>query len=595
VPPDDAALTRRGLLRGMGAGLLGLWQVRLALAVGTVGVGEGVRQAAHAVDTPFMTPLRVPRALTGDHITLVAREALVQVLPGMPTRMWTFNGTFPGPLIRRPSGRPVRVTVQHRLPAKVGTLTIHHHGSHSASAEDGQPERNVIAPGGQRTYVYGLREDGKPERAAMQWYHDHSHFRTTRNVWHGLAGMFIVDDAVDSALPLPKGQYDVPLMITERSFDASNQLTEQFVVYTEDPTNPAPPGVGGGYAPDDDLFGTRFLVNGVERPFFDVSPRRYRLRFLNTSPFRPYNLRLSDGGPMTQIATESGLLPAPLSRTEILLGPAERAEVVVDFAGRAGRTLRLETAEVSGAGPVPVTSPAIAPLLEFRVARRALSRDTSKVPSRLRPLPGWVAQASPQPHRIWAFGVGANEQGRAAWTINGRAFDHTRVDARPELGAVETWLLVNASPVAKSHYIHIHDVDWKVLSRNGAAPAPGEDGLKETFRLDPGEVVVVAAKLTDHLGPYMIHCHMLQHEDHGMMTTFEVVEPGHGDRVVPGLDAALYRSIASPGLRRQIEQVVRAAVDGRPAPATALPEPSDEVLATLPWLLTENPAYICRP
>lgn len=595
MQPEDASLSRRSVLRGMGAAALGLWQVRLALAVGTVGVGEGARHAARAADGPYLMPLPLPRALTGDHVTLVAREALVQVLPGMPTRMWTFNGTFPGPLIRRPSGRPVTVTVQHRLPASVGTLTIHHHGGHSASSEDGQPQRNVIAPGGQRTYTYGLREDGRPERAAFQWYHDHSHFRTTRNVWHGLAGMFILDDAVDSALPLPKGRYDVPLMITERSFDASNQLTEEFVVYTEDPLKPAPPGVGGGYAPDDDLFGTRFLVNGVERPYLQVSPRRYRLRFLNTSPFRPYNLRLSDGGTMTQIATESGLLPAPVSRTEILLGPAERAEVVVDFAHRAGRTLRLESADITGAGPVPVTAPAVASLMEFRVARRSPGRDTSKVPSRLRPLPDWVGQASPQPHRVWAFGVGANEQGRAAWTINGRAFDHTRIDAKPELGAVETWLLVNASPVAKSHYIHIHDVDWKVLSRNGGPPTPGEGGLKETFRLDPGEVVVVAAKLTDHLGHYMIHCHMLQHEDHGMMTAFEVVPPGQGDRPVPGLEAALYRSIASPGLRRQVEQVVRSARAGRPAPWAALPKPADEVLATLPWLLAENPSYLCRP
>jgi spore coat protein A len=584
--------TRRGLLRGLGAGLFGSLGARLAGAAGVASLLDLAARPAHGVGSPFLTRLRMPPVLTSAHVTLVAREAVLQVLPGMPTRLWTFNGTFPGPIIRRPSGTPVKVTVQHRLPASVGTLTIHHHGAHAASSEDGQPERNVIAPGGSRTYTYGLREDGQPERAAFQWYHDHSHYRTTRNVWHGLAGMFIVDDAVDSALPLPKGEYDVPLMLTERTFDASNQLTDPFVDYaTAGPAGQV--GANTGYAPNDDLFGTRFLVNGVERPYLDVANRRYRLRILNTSPFRPYNLRLSDGSPMLQIATESGLMAAPVTRTEILLGPAERAEVVVDFHGREGRRITLDSALVSTPGPVPATGPPTASFLEFRVTRRA--RETSRVPAKLRPLPAWTAAATEQPHRVWAFGVGADDQGRAAWTINGRAFDHTRVDAHPELGAVETWLLVNTSPKATSHYIHIHDIDWKVLRRNGAAPPAGEDALKETFRLDPGEVVVVAGKFSDHLGHYMLHCHMLQHEDHGMMTAFEVVKPGTGDAPPPGLEAALKRSIANPVDRLQVRRVIDAARGGMPAPASLLPTPADVAASSLARLLSSNgPGFMCR-
>ncbi|HUR51805.1 MAG TPA: multicopper oxidase domain-containing protein [Mycobacteriales bacterium] len=585
----SGGLSRRGLLRGLGGSVLGSLGLRLGGAAALLGVWS--RSAAGA--SPFVTPLRMPPVLTGSHVTLVAKEALVQLVPGVPTRMWTFNGTFPGPVIRRPSGTPTRVTVRHRLPSRVGSLTIHHHGSHSASSEDGQPERNVIAPGRERTYTYGLREDGRPERAATQWYHDHSHYRTTRNVWHGLAGFFIVDDAVDAALPLPKGRYDVPLMLTERALDASNQLVDAFVDYaTATATGQLTP--GSGYAPLDDLGGNRLLVNGVERAHLDVAARRYRLRLLNTSPFHPYNLRLSDGSTMLQIATESGLMPKPLARKELLLGPAERAEVVVDFRGREGRALVLESVDRSDGGPLPATAPALGQFLEFRVNQRA--RETSRVPARLRPLPSWVASASTQPHRVWAFGVGLDQQARGAWTINGRAFDHMRVDAHPELGAVETWLLVNLSPNLVSHYIHIHDIDWKVLQRNGSAPEPGEDCLKETFRLDPGEVLLIAGRFSDHLGHYMLHCHMLQHEDHGMMTSFEVVKPGQGDAGPVGLESALSRSISDPVHRAQVRRVVEAARGGRPAPASALPSLRASNATSLAQILgSGGPGIVCEP
>jgi len=587
---DLGGLSRRGFLRGTTAAALGSFALR-ALGAGAV-LGAGARSAAGATG-PFLRPLRIPPVLTSSHVTLVAKEALVQLVPGIPTRMWTFNGTFPGPVIRRPSGRTTRVTVKHRLPRSAGTLTIHHHGSHSAPADDGQPDRYTIAPGRDRTYTYAHREDGHPERAATQWYHDHSHHRTTRNAWHGLLGLFILDDAVDAALPLPKGSFDIPLVITERTLDASNQLTEPFITYGD--TQPVGQlGLGSGYAPADDLFGTRFLVNGVERPYLEVAPRKYRFRILSVAPFRPYNLRLSDGSAMVQVATESGLMPKPVSRTEVLLGPAERAEVVIDFRGKQGRRITLDTVERSGKGPLPVTEPALGQLMEFRVTKRA--RETSRVPSSLRPLPAWVAQASTQPHRIWAFGVGLDDQGRGAWTINGRTFDHMRVDAKPELGAVETWLLVNASPNMVSHYIHIHDVDWKVLSRNGSAPEPGEDALKETFRLDPGDIVLIAAKLTDHLGRFMLHCHMLQHEDHGMMTGFEVVRPGTGDGGLPGLGPALERSIPDPVHRAQVRRVIDAARDGLPAPASVLPTARDAATASLAQLLaSDRPGFVCEP
>ena len=161
--------------------------------------------------------------------------------------------------------------------------------------------------------------------------------------------------------------------------------------------------------------------------------------------------------------------------------------------------------------------------MQFRVGRRA--RDRSRVPAALRPLPEWVAAAPAQPQRRWAFEVGSGLRPR--WLINGQSFDPARVDARPELGTVETWELHNRTGVG--HLIHMHHTDWCMLSRNGRSPRPWEACLKETFFLDPGERVAVAGRFSDYTGKYVIHCHMLDHEDHGLMSQFEVVEPGAGD------------------------------------------------------------------
>ena len=456
-----------------------------------------------------------------------------------------------------------------------GRLTIHHHGAHSTPENDGQPRPEVeIASGDARTYEYGFVEDGGPERAAFQWYHDHSHFRTGRNVWRGLAGMVILDDDVDAALPLPAGEYDIPLMLTARQFDSSNQLTDPF-------TAPARSGklphesIGAGFPPGDEVIGMVPLVNGAPQPFFEVEPRRYRLRFLNAANFTPYNLHLTGDVPMVQIATESGLIPSSLSRTEILIGPAERVEVVVDFTGMDGETIVLESKTPStSAGPknfvLPATAAQHLSLMEFRVTKPIVEPDVSSVPGDLRPLPEWVSEIEPNRiDRVWAFGLGVDGGGRPAWTINGRPFDHDRVDAQPVLGTVEQWALVNTSQGAKSHYIHIHDVDWKVVSRNGVAPAPEEDCLKETFRLDPGDVVVIAARFTDHVGPYMMHCHMLEHEDHGMMATFEVVPEGTSQKRSQGLDQIVQRDVEESE-RDLVTGVISAARGGMPAPASLL-------------------------
>jgi FtsP/CotA-like multicopper oxidase with cupredoxin domain len=534
----------------------------------------------------FAVPLPRPAVLTGADIALQAAVTDVSILPGAPTRMWTFNGTFPGPIIRRPSQQRTTVTLSNGLSE---SLTLHRHGGHQASTEDGQPADELVAPGASRTYVYDLTEDGGGERAAMEWYHDHSFLRTGRNTWMGLLGLFIVDDGLDASLGLPTGDYDVPLVVTDRSFDQNNQLIDPF---TAPGTAARGPGesIGAGYPPGDEVVGDTILVNGAVQPFLDVAARRYRLRILNASNFQTFNLARSDGRALVQIGNESGLLPQPVSRSSLLLGPAERGEIVIDFSGMEGASIVLASTPLTGGAAVPKTAPAIADIMQLRVG--AAQPDMSTVPPALRPLPPWAANLSHTPNRVFVFGLGVDQQGRSAWTINGQGFDHARVDARPELGSTETWMFINTGPVPVSHYIHIHDVHWRLLSRNLALPDPWEAGLKETFRLDPGEVLLVGSKFTDHLGRYMIHCHMLEHEDHGMMTTFEVVPPGQGDAPTSHVAAAdpvtaLVRAQLPPiSAGAALAVLDRVAATGRPAPMSVLDRPLPPVV--LPYVCKLN-------
>jgi spore coat protein A, manganese oxidase len=477
---------------------------------GTLVVGSPSDEASGPPPGPFLVPMPVPEERTGSDITIHIAQASVPALPGPQTPMYTYDGTFPGPTIRRPAGEATRVTFVNDLPPTAGEATVHRHGGHNSSSDDGQPNRGLIAPGASRTYTYELTEGGTPERAAFEWYHDHRLNRTGENLWRGLAGMFIVDDDVDTALPLPEGEFDVPILLAERTFDEDNELIDPFVGRT-------PPG--------DEVAGEKVLANGRYQPFFDVADRKYRFRLLNASNFSLYELRLSNGTPLTQIGTESGLLPAPVTRSSILLGPAERAEVVVDFAGLLGEQVVLESVpRTDGGGPLGVGAGSrSADILQFRVTRDV--HDDSSVPNQLRPLPALDTPAVPLPDRVWIAGLGFDpERSGTAWTLNGKPYRDHIVEARPTVGTTETWLLTNPTPV--SHVIHIHGTDFLTLSRNGRAPPPWEAGLKDTFLLDPGDSLVVAGRFTDHLGTFVVHCHMLEHEDHGMMGQYEVVDGG---------------------------------------------------------------------
>ncbi len=523
---DERGFRRRRLLTGAATGA-----AALALPAWLRPGGSPRLESAFAAPLePYSRKLPIPREITRGDIALKIRQADISVLPGQKTKMWTYGGTFPGPTIRRPSGKRTTVTFDHQLPRKAGELSVHLHGAHARSKDDGQPggltqsqPRSVycdispdlssrasgndllIEPGEKRKYTYDFVEDGGDERAAMHWYHDHRLDRTGENVWRGLAGMWITEDSTDLALLLPRGERDLPLMLTDRSFDSKNQLTDPFAKLEP---------------PDDGAQGKHILINGAVLPFHRVSGQRHRLRILNASNFRAYNLffdasvRLS----VAQIATESGLMPKALERDRILVGPGERVELIVDFAAiRGGEVVLRSVAREDGEDALG-SKPYLGPLMKFRVAPDVLADDTAEPQELDLPgLPPWT-EAIPPTGDPFEWNI---SRALGPWLINGKTFSPGRVETRPERGSVVVWRITNNTSVA--HMMHPHHTDWYMLERNGDPPPPHEDCLKETFFLDPFDSILIAGKMSDYTGKYVMHCHMLDHEDHGLMSQFEVV------------------------------------------------------------------------
>ncbi len=529
---------------------------RFALTVSTLVVAGAAAMVpvsgAASPDFPrFTAPLKIPPVLTGQDITLTMAQTEQRLLPTGPlTKMWTYNGSFPGPTIRRPSGVPTNLTIKNDLPASAGSLTTHHHGAQTSEDSDGQPSTFLIPPGASKTYKYPALDMGGPERASPEWYHDHRDMVTGRNVWMGLLGAWILDDPFEQSLNLPTGEHDVPLMVSDRNFDAENQIPYTFLA--------------GG------VMGDVILVNGVPQPFYEVGDRRYRFRLYNVSNKRDYSFKLSNDQSMTQIGTDAGLLPAPVSRRSIRLGPAERADVVIDFAGRRGESIVLQNGEAFS------PTDREAEVMQFRVTRD-VAETSSPVPAALRPLP---KTSPPVVTRTWDF-----DRTEGKWTINRAAFDPARVDAKATLGTTERWVFRN--PSTQAHLVHVHLNDQVLVTRNGQRPQAFER-LKDTWYVEPGEEVVVDIPFSDYTGTFIMHCHVLEHEDDGMMSQFRTVRPpddalpgGGADGDVHPADRARHRARLAPAVAsavaardRDPERLLRGQLAGaarRGAPARGAP------------------------
>jgi FtsP/CotA-like multicopper oxidase with cupredoxin domain len=447
-------------------------------------------------ELPFRTPpvlAPVSTDATTDYYEVTQMKNRVELLPGLRTEVWGYNGLFPGPTIRARSGRRAVVRQTNALPEPV---SVHLHGGVQRPESDGYPT-DAIPPGGTKEYDYA-----NARRGATLFYHDHAMDLTGPHVYMGLSGMYVLEDEVEGRLPLPTGDFDVPLIIQDRSFRPDGS----FAFRPHDPSNV--------FAE----FGTTILVNGVPWPRFPVAARRYRFRILNASASSSYGLALSNGQPLIQIATDGGLLDRPVPLSALTLASAERADVVVDFGALPPGTT-VDLLNTLGGGDQDR-------IMRFEVTRPA--SDDSQVPDTLAPLER-LSEAQAEGTRDFVFAP--TPQPRFPpfrWTINGRLFDPAEVAARVPLERVEIWRFDNRTlglgPAARQeHPVHVHLVNFLVLDRDGKPPQAYERGWKDTVLVGIDETVRVIARFGPFRGKYVLHCHNLAHEDHAMMANFVVV------------------------------------------------------------------------
>ena len=523
--------TRRGALKlfgGAGAAVALGPALAGCAAPGNDGINAGTLTSSAKLPPPFTVALPIPTPLTptsqgtanGDVYDMTLKEAEVQILPGYSTRIWGYNGTFPGPYIQARSGRQVVVNQHNQLPVPIVT---HLHGGLTPPSDDGFPTDFVypaslaaMADPAQAAAMAGM--PGMPsmhdplahvsavtrtyrfpmaQRAATLWYHDHRMDFTGAQVWKGLLGAFVVRDDEDDSLPLPKGEREVPLVITDRAFDAEGQL----LYPAKDPTLLGAPGmdkkiIGGAQ-------GDVVLVNGAPWPYLDVAAVRYRLRIVNGSNARRYELRLDGPGEGTfiQVGSDGGLLAAPRTHTTLHVSPAERFDVVVDFSKYpVGSVVTLENAAVGG-GPGRV--------MQFHVKSKA--SDSSEIPARLSTVDKLTVDGA---SRRLVFSLAGSE-----WKVNGKSFDPAKPLLRPEFGKTEEWVVTSV----ERHPVHLHGTQFQVLGRGSGSPGEYDDGWKDTVELSPGTEVRLAVRFNAARGRYVAHCHNLEHEDMAMMAAIQVV------------------------------------------------------------------------
>jgi FtsP/CotA-like multicopper oxidase with cupredoxin domain len=471
-------------------------------------------------------------------MVLTAAPGEVSVLPGAPTRVWRFSGrllkgpadtlqTLPGsylgPVIRLRRGQKVRVRFANQLGED---SIVHWHGLDVPESADGHPR---LAVGNGREYVY---EFEVTNRAGTYWYHPHPHMRTGAQVYHGLAGVLVVQDDEEDRLALPSGETELLCVIQDRQFDARNQLVFH----------------GGGMMEMMNGFlGDRVLVNGQPQPTTEVDAAWHRVRLLNGSNARIYRLAWSRDVRMVVIGGDGGLLETPLHQQALTLAPAQRADLLLDLTGlAAGTDVHLESQAFAeaDAGLVGMMGmrgrgmggmiggrsnvPNGTPLRVMTLRTRARQGAAFRVPERLSSFDAaWAPRADVPIRRVPLTFQ------RMAWLLDGRTF--AMGDVAPEetvtAGSTQIWEFVNlTNPMGMeaAHPLHMHGRQFRVIDRTGGRATNTlragivDGGWRDTVLVLPGETVRVQVTFTHHPGLYLYHCHILEHEDMGMMRNFRV-------------------------------------------------------------------------
>lgn len=453
--------------------------------------------APPAFDVPLpIPPLAESRVVDGVRVfSLTAQEGSRRFLDGVTTPTWGFDGDYLGPTLRAARGEEVAVEIANELPE---TTTVHWHGMHLPAAMDGGPHQ-PIAPGSRWRPEWRIDQP-----AATLWYHPHPHGQTEEHVIRGLAGMFLLDDEHSTSLALPDdyGVDDVPLIVQDKRFRSDGAFQ----------TDAQGNEVG--------LLGNVVLTNGSWGSVLDVTTERVRLRILNGSSARTYDFALDDGRDLALIASDGGLLPAPLATDHVRLSPGERAEIVVDVEPGSDTMLVSRPPDL---GDVAVPA-AYGGTDRFDVLRLRAADELAPsppLPESLVPIERFTP-ADADNTRV--FEVQNRE-------INGRRMDMDRIDEVMQVGSTELWHVTNRDLFP--HNWHVHDVQFQVVDIDGEPPPPELRGWKDTIYLEPRRAYRIMMRFEDYVdeeNPYMIHCHLLLHEDEGLMSQFLVSRqaPGRG-------------------------------------------------------------------
>jgi FtsP/CotA-like multicopper oxidase with cupredoxin domain len=484
--------TRRWTLLGGGA-----------LAASTLLTGTSGCAQTHGFTTLLPVPPLIDARSQGSAIRLVAQEGRHEFVAGRPATTLGYSGPILGPTLRMRRGEEVRFEIENRMDA---TTTVHWHGLLIPSDRDGAPH-DPIAPGETWRKVLPIAQ-----AESTAWYHPHPHRDTARQVYFGLAGLVLIEDGTGAQLGLPRtyGVDDLPLILQDRLFDATDDL-----IYPDGPMT-----VMQGAR------GNTITANGAIAPVAHVPAGLVRLRLLNGSNARNLDLGFDDGRAFHVIASDGGYLAAPVAMTRILIAPSERFEILVDFSD--GRAAHLET------GPDPVApmmgmmmggmgraqSPA-APIMKFAPDDRRPSMTTA-VPPTLVDMPP-LPPIDPLGRRRFVLndmgmmmgGMMGGGRAGAALGINGQAFDMDRIDAEIALGSSEVWDIETG---AMAHPFHVHGVHFSVISLDGAPPPVHLQGWKDTVLVArSAEILIHFTQVAPRAHPFMFHCHILEHEDAGMM------------------------------------------------------------------------------
>ncbi len=505
---DDVMMSRRALLTGA------------ALA------GTGVAVAGslwHDRAAPEPQLLRIPDLIDlrgmGQSASLKVQRGTTSFFPGRESRTLGYNGSYLGPTLRVHSGDDVEVAVTNALG---DDTTVHWHGLLVPAEVDGGPHQ-LIRPGTTWRPVLPVRQP-----AATLFYHSHVHDRTAEQVYTGLAGVLLVTDDEENLFGLPSeyGVDDLPLVLQDRQFEDGRLVIPNGMMTL----------MAGRR-------GDTMLVNGTVNPIARVPRQLVRLRFVNGSNARIFDLSFRDGRTFHWIASEGGLLELPVKLQSLSLAPGERAEVLVDFSD--GRSVALQTAPDRNmptmmrmvGGPRNFLRDLVdldhERVLAFEPTETAGHRTKTTVPDRLVTRPNPDSSRAVRRRRfalnmgmggmmaMMAGRGGMMEGGRGSGMamagINGRAFDMDRIDEKVRLGDFEIW---EASGEMMAHPLHIHGVHFQVLSRGGAKPSVRDQGIRDTVLVkEPVELLVQFTQPATRAA-FMYHCHILEHEDNGMMGQF---------------------------------------------------------------------------